>query len=77
MSANARTQFRRAIQDMTDSWVWELANQIQNRIPDPIDYIEMRRKTFGSDLTMSLSRLAQGERDSAGDLPHPNNAIAG
>ncbi|MHC5935640.1 family 2 encapsulin nanocompartment cargo protein terpene cyclase [Nostoc sp.] len=64
MSANARTQFRRAIQDMTDSWVWELANQIQNRIPDPIDYVEMRRKTFGSDLTMSLSRLAQG-----GEIP--------
>ncbi|MEH2382151.1 MAG: family 2 encapsulin nanocompartment cargo protein terpene cyclase [Nostoc sp.] len=64
MSANARTQFRQAIQDMTDSWVWELANQIQNRIPDPIDYVEMRRKTFGSDLTMSLSRLAQG-----GEIP--------
>lgn len=60
MSLDARTQFRRAIQDMTDSWVWELSNQIQNRIPDPIDYIEMRRKTFGSDLTMSLSRLSQG-----------------
>nr|QDK54705.1 putative geosmin synthase [Aphanizomenon gracile CHAB2417] len=64
MTANARTEFRRAIQDMTDSWVWELANQTQNRIPDPIDYIEMRRKTFGSDLTMSLSRLAQG-----GEIP--------
>ncbi|MEG4206351.1 family 2 encapsulin nanocompartment cargo protein terpene cyclase [Microcoleus sp. Pol7_A1] len=64
MSLTARTEFRRAIQDMTDSWVWELANQIQNRIPDPIDYIEMRRKTFGSDLTMSLSRLAQG-----GEIP--------
>ena len=50
--------FRRAITEMTDSWVWELGNQAQNRIPDPIDYIEMRRKTFGSDLTMSLSRLA-------------------
>lgn len=61
MSANARCQFRRAIQDMTESWLWELANQIQNRIPDPIDYVEMRRKTFGSDLTMSLSRLAQGD----------------
>ena len=60
MSLTARTLFRRTIQDMTDSWVWELANQIQNRIPDPIDYIEMRRKTFGSDLTMSLSRLSQG-----------------
>jgi germacradienol/geosmin synthase len=43
---------------MTASWIWELGNQAQNRIPDPIDYIEMRRKTFGSDLTMSLSRLA-------------------
>ncbi|MBW4687161.1 MAG: germacradienol/geosmin synthase [Komarekiella atlantica HA4396-MV6] len=61
MSANARGQFRRAIEDMTESWLWELANQIQNRIPDPIDYVEMRRKTFGSDLTMSLSRLAQGD----------------
>jgi germacradienol/geosmin synthase len=59
MSPTARTEFRRAIQDMTDSWVWELANQTQNRIPDPIDYIEMCRKTFGSDLTMSLSRLSQ------------------
>ncbi|MFN6568000.1 family 2 encapsulin nanocompartment cargo protein terpene cyclase [Dendronalium sp. ChiSLP03b] len=61
MSENARHQFRRAIADMTESWLWELANQIQNRIPDPIDYVEMRRKTFGSDLTMSLSRLAQGD----------------
>ena len=64
MSSTARSEFRRAIQDMTDSWVWELANQMQNRIPDPIDYVEMRRKTFGSDLTMSLSRLSQG-----GEIP--------
>ncbi|MDY7233266.1 family 2 encapsulin nanocompartment cargo protein terpene cyclase [Hyalangium rubrum] len=57
----ARRLFRKAIMDMTESWVWELANQIQNRIPDPVDYVEMRRKTFGSDLTMSLSRLAHGD----------------
>jgi germacradienol/geosmin synthase len=61
LSPNARRQFRRAIQDMTESWLWELANQLQNRIPDPVDYVEMRRKTFGSDLTMSLSRLSQGD----------------
>jgi germacradienol/geosmin synthase len=53
-----RRAFRRAITDMIASWIWELGNQAQNRIPDPVDYIEMRRKTFGSDLTMSLSRLA-------------------
>jgi germacradienol/geosmin synthase len=61
LSPRARDLFRRAIQDMTESWLWELANQIQNRIPDPVDYVEMRRKTFGSDLTMSLSRFSQGD----------------
>jgi germacradienol/geosmin synthase len=57
----ARQQFRTAVRDMTASWLWELANQAQHRIPDPIDYIEMRRKTFGSDMTMSLARLAHFE----------------
>jgi germacradienol/geosmin synthase len=61
MTVSARRKFRTAIEVMTGSWLWELANQIQNRIPDPVDYIEMRRKTFGSDLTMSLSRLAHGQ----------------
>jgi germacradienol/geosmin synthase len=60
MHAPARRAFRRAVTDMTGSWVWELGNRAQNRIPDPVDYLEMRRKTFGSELTMSLSRLARG-----------------
>jgi germacradienol/geosmin synthase len=58
MGDDARRQFRTAVEDMTASWLWELANQAHNRIPDPIDYVEMRRKTFGSDMTMSLARLA-------------------
>ncbi len=61
MAGNTRRQLRRSILEMTGSWLWELANQIKNRIPDPVDYIEMRRKTFGSDLTMSLSRLAHSQ----------------
>ncbi len=61
MQANGRRQFHRAVRDMTESWLWELANLMQHRIPDPVDYVEMRRKTFGSDLTMSLSRLALAE----------------
>ncbi|SCF81893.1 terpene synthase family protein [Streptomyces sp. Ncost-T10-10d] len=62
MDASGRRAFRTAVEDMTASWVWELANQVQNRIPDPVDYIEMRRKTFGSDLTMSLCRLGHGRK---------------
>lgn len=60
MAPEARSRFRTSIEDMTESWLWELANQKQNRIPDPVDYIEMRRMTFGSDLTMSLSRIGHG-----------------
>jgi germacradienol/geosmin synthase len=58
----ARTALRQAVEVMLDSWIWELANLAENRIPDPVDYIEMRRKTFGSDLTMSLCRLSHGNR---------------
>jgi len=42
---------------MIGSWVWEVGNLAVNRIPDPVDYVEMRRKTFGADLTMSLALL--------------------
>ncbi|MEU4892344.1 family 2 encapsulin nanocompartment cargo protein terpene cyclase [Streptomyces sp. NPDC044780] len=62
MEESARREFRQSIEDMTASWLWELANQTQHRIPDPVDYIEMRRHTFGSDLTMSLCRLTRGRR---------------
>jgi germacradienol/geosmin synthase len=61
MSTDARRQFRTAVEDMTASWLWELANQAQHRIPDPVDYVEMRRKTFGSDMTRSLARLAHSD----------------
>ncbi len=64
MRMEQRRQFRQGIENMTTSWLWELANHIQHRIPDPVDYIEMRRKTFGSDLTMSLARITQ-----AGKIP--------
>jgi germacradienol/geosmin synthase len=61
MPAASREQFRTAVLEMTASWLWELANQAQHRIPDPVDYVEMRRKTFGSDMTRSLARLAHAD----------------
>jgi germacradienol/geosmin synthase len=64
MTIDQRRQFRQSVENMTTSWLWELANHIQHRIPDPVDYIEMRRKTFGSDMTMSLARITR-----AGEIP--------
>jgi germacradienol/geosmin synthase len=61
MTETARATFRAAIVRMLDAWLWELDNHDANRIPDPVDYVEMRRQTFGSDLTMSLARLAHGQ----------------
>ncbi|APR82652.1 Germacradienol synthase [Minicystis rosea] len=61
LSVQAQKRFREAIEEMVDSWLWELANHVQNRIPDPVDYVEMRRATFGSNLTMALCQLALGD----------------
>ncbi|WP_062209372.1 terpene synthase family protein [Streptomyces sp. NBRC 109706] len=62
MDQEARRTFRATIETMVNSWIWELENQAWNRVPDPVDYVEMRRMTFGSDLTMSLCRLGHGRR---------------
>ncbi|MFE7774934.1 germacradienol/geosmin synthase [Streptomyces sp. NPDC057445] len=64
MGPDARAALRRSVDVMLESWLWELHNQAQHRVPDPVDYIEMRRVTFGSDLTMLLGRLRH-----EGDLP--------
>ncbi len=61
LTPRMRRVLRRSVLDMTDSWLWELQSHIQHRVPDPIDYVEMRRATFGSDLTMSLARLSLGD----------------
>ncbi|MHB9858245.1 germacradienol/geosmin synthase Cyc2 [Streptomyces sp. YIM S03343] len=60
MTPDQRRTLKSAVDSMTESWVWELSNQLQHRIPDPVDYLEMRRATFGSDLTMSLCRMGHG-----------------
>ena len=62
MPPENRDALRAAVVDLFDGDLWEVANLIQHRIPDPVDYLEMRRKTFGADLTMSLSRMAHGKR---------------
>ncbi|MEV6549568.1 germacradienol/geosmin synthase [Streptomyces sp. NPDC051597] len=57
MSPRGRQEFRDAVEAMLESWLWELLNQHQHRIPDPVDYLEMRRFTFGSHLTAALGRM--------------------
>ncbi|HEX2145511.1 MAG TPA: germacradienol/geosmin synthase [Glycomyces sp.] len=58
----ARAEFKRAVEAMLEGWLWELHTEGQNRVPDPVDYVEMRRACFGADMTMSLARLRAGRR---------------
>ncbi|MET9071576.1 germacradienol/geosmin synthase Cyc2 [Streptomyces sp. NPDC004232] len=60
MDTERRQALKASVDVMTESWVWELSNRLQNRIPDPVDYLEMRRATFGSDLTLNLARGGYG-----------------
>ncbi|MEU8955172.1 germacradienol/geosmin synthase Cyc2 [Streptomyces sp. NPDC048518] len=60
MTDEQREPLRHAVRIMVESWVWEVFNQLYNRVPDPVDYLEMRRATFGSDLTLSLCRMGHG-----------------
>ncbi|MGW5673684.1 terpene synthase family protein [Streptomyces sp. NPDC003860] len=62
MAPEARQRLRDAIAAMLESWLWELHNLTQHRVPDPVDYLEMRRDTFGSDLTLLLCRLRRSPR---------------
>ena len=62
MDHDGRRQFRASVEDMVESWLWELNNHLQSRVPDPVDYVEMRRDTFGSELTMSLSRIGRAHQ---------------
>lgn len=57
---SARELLRHAITDLFESWLWRLLNLFQNRIPDPVDYLEMRRKTFGAKLALGLFWLRHG-----------------
>jgi germacradienol/geosmin synthase len=61
MTESARGYLRHAIVEMVESWLWELDNSALNKIPDPVDYLEMRRKTFGSELTACLASIKQGD----------------
>ncbi|MBR7837685.1 germacradienol/geosmin synthase [Actinospica durhamensis] len=60
MTEAARVFVRRTVVEMLESWLWELDNTALNRIPDPVDYLEMRRRTFGAEMTAALARLKQG-----------------
>lgn len=75
-----------------DGLLWELHNTAQGRVPDPIDLVEMRRKTNAAELSAKLARGSVGAElpaellrnssmralvDSFGDVPGLRQEILG
>ena len=61
MPEELRRSFPRHVEDFVGSRLWELTNLIQNRVPDPVDYVEMRRRTGGAEFCTALARHLLGE----------------
>jgi germacradienol/geosmin synthase len=60
MSVDFRRQFAGGAMELARAALWELANLVQNRLPDLVDYIEMRRMTGGADHSMNVARYTLG-----------------
>ncbi|MGH4012393.1 MAG: terpene synthase family protein [Pseudonocardiaceae bacterium] len=58
MSADWRWQFSVSMRSFFEGCLWELVNISEHRIPDPIDYVEMRRKAGATELSADLARSA-------------------
>ena len=58
----ARGQFRAAVRAYAESLRWELRSVACGRLPDPVDYVETRRRSAGAELSAGVVRLALGGR---------------
>ncbi|WP_141747243.1 terpene synthase family protein [Streptomyces agglomeratus] len=71
LPAKPRHKLRDAALDFAAANLWELANTRRGRIPDPVEYLQMRRRTAGTPLSTVLPLYARGRDIPAKLLAHP------
>ena len=59
LCAEGVTAFPVHVMEFAEANLWELDNLIQRRIPDPVDYLQMRRKTSRGVLSAQLALVAE------------------
>lgn len=64
MSPAARAAFPAQLSPYLYAGLWEIQNELQGRLPDAVDYVEMRRLTGAGELAYALAVLGLG-----GELP--------
>ncbi|MDF2267407.1 hypothetical protein P2Q00_18480 [Streptomyces coacervatus] len=64
-------RLRDAALDFAAANLWELANTLHGRVPDPVEYVQMRRRTAGTPLSTVLPLHSRGRDLPAELLTHP------
>lgn len=57
LPAGTRERLARAVQTFAEGNLWELANTLHRRVPDPVDYADARRRTARGQLSINLGIL--------------------
>jgi germacradienol/geosmin synthase len=60
MSPTMLRRFRQHVVEYLRATVWELSNRVYDWVPDPIEYVQMRRKTFAPDFASDLVEYGLG-----------------
>ncbi|HEV2783391.1 MAG TPA: germacradienol/geosmin synthase [Actinophytocola sp.] len=75
LSADLRPRLRDQLREFADHRLWRLTNIIQNRLPDPVDYVETRRAAASFAPTMAGYALGRQVPAEILDAP-PMRALA-
>ncbi|MEU4448263.1 hypothetical protein AB0K14_38335 [Actinosynnema sp. NPDC050801] len=68
MPPNVRSRFPDHVMEFARGNLWELANNIGNHVVDPIEYLDQRRSTSGTELSTNLAAYTLGKALPAGIL---------
>ncbi|MCK2244395.1 MULTISPECIES: hypothetical protein [unclassified Crossiella] len=60
MDSAARAVLARQVLGFAGGNLWELANRVHQRAPDPVDFVEMRRQTIGRGQAAAIAGAAGG-----------------
>ncbi|MEU4770318.1 hypothetical protein AB0H12_44645 [Actinosynnema sp. NPDC023794] len=81
MPPDVRSRFPDHVMEFARSNLWELGNNIGNHVVDPIEYLDQRRRTAGTELSTGLAAYTLGKALSpgilrSGPMSALNNAFA-
>jgi germacradienol/geosmin synthase len=76
MSRGWRRRFIASTRDAAWGWLWELDNLGRGRVPNPIEYVQMRRRTGGAKWSANLAEYGAARQPGEGPVGPGDLAIA-